>query len=466
MTRFRRVIGSWGTLLATVSTLVASCRDYELCSEGRDACTPDAAGRAASAAGEPEGGKAGEGGLGGGATGEDGAAGSAGESGAGTSGKAGRGGTAGTSPAGEGGAGAAFDAGGGGIAGDGGEAGRAGASCAATFGDCDGSTLNGCETKLLESVRHCGACDRECAGLCVQGDCLEFERLVADQFSPENIALAPDYAFLAAHDASDALRLRRVSRWTGEIDTLSSKPPWRWIRASAVGSKRLYVADQFELKSLALDGTDLRDEGLYVESIAASGGFLYFAWLGSLYSWSETDRAAELVRAFEAAESSHLVASGLGVFVAVNYPAGIGPAHYELHFLFPTSEPSLLDAGAGVASGLVAAQTDAYFAVLEGTSVALRHVPHGSQASVLDADASEIVELAAVTGGVFATFSTATSWGLRYYAFNASAIRYEWETRGDLLRLTSTADGELWFVDSSQAALARLKTAAHDLLDW
>jgi hypothetical protein len=49
-------------------------------------------------------------------------------------------------------------------------------SCGAGFEDCDGDPLNGCETDLGSSVRHCGACGARCnpesaSGECVDGVC-------------------------------------------------------------------------------------------------------------------------------------------------------------------------------------------------------------------------------------------------------------------------------------------------------
>jgi hypothetical protein len=281
--------------------------------------------------------------------------------------------------------------------------------------------------------------------------------MVPEQFYPESIALAPDYAFLAAYDPSNFMHVRRVSRWNGQVDSLPADPFWYRIRASTVGSTRVFVSEEFALKSFALDGSDLRDEGLVVESIAASGGFLYYTSLRSLYRWSETNRTPELVREFSGTQSIELATAGSSLFVAVNYPAGSEPARYELYVLAPTFEPSLIGGGSGTASGLVAVYTDAYFVVRNDASVELRHVPGSEQSFVLEPDASKLVELAAVAGGVFATFDTGTRWGLRFYAFNNAPIRFEWPTRGRLLCLTSTPEGELWFVDSSQAALVRVK---------
>ncbi len=50
------------------------------------------------------------------------------------------------------------------------------ASCAGTFGDCDGDPANGCETELSMSVQHCGTCGRGCrfdnaTGVCAMGAC-------------------------------------------------------------------------------------------------------------------------------------------------------------------------------------------------------------------------------------------------------------------------------------------------------
>ncbi len=55
--------------------------------------------------------------------------------------------------------------------------GRCGLACVAGWGDCDGSASNGCETNLLTSRSHCGACGVTCSGgpnaegVCVGGSC-------------------------------------------------------------------------------------------------------------------------------------------------------------------------------------------------------------------------------------------------------------------------------------------------------
>jgi hypothetical protein len=49
-------------------------------------------------------------------------------------------------------------------------------SCAAGFGDCDGSSVNGCETNTTNSVQHCGGCGLACfaangTASCTGGTC-------------------------------------------------------------------------------------------------------------------------------------------------------------------------------------------------------------------------------------------------------------------------------------------------------
>ena len=51
-------------------------------------------------------------------------------------------------------------------------------ACGASFGDCDGTPQNGCETRTETSVAHCGACQMPCpmvaqgAPACVLGKCV------------------------------------------------------------------------------------------------------------------------------------------------------------------------------------------------------------------------------------------------------------------------------------------------------
>ena len=44
--------------------------------------------------------------------------------------------------------------------------------CRAGFGNCDADPINGCETDLSTSARHCGRCGNVCpSGTCAQGSC-------------------------------------------------------------------------------------------------------------------------------------------------------------------------------------------------------------------------------------------------------------------------------------------------------
>ncbi|MDP3221337.1 MAG: hypothetical protein Q8S73_45055, partial [Deltaproteobacteria bacterium] len=68
------------------------------------------------------------------------------------------------------------------------------ASCAANFGDCDGSAANGCEAPLLTDAQNCGACGNRCAsGVCVAGLCNPFPSTGGEgAFAPSSdIALSP-----------------------------------------------------------------------------------------------------------------------------------------------------------------------------------------------------------------------------------------------------------------------------------
>jgi hypothetical protein len=109
----------------------------------------------------------------GGAGGAAGTKGTGGTSGAAGMGSAGSGGTAGSSGV----AGSNGVAGAGGVAGSSGVAGAGGAAgapgCAAGFSDCDGLTINGCETETRNNTAHCGACTTTCkaGSMCFNGTC-------------------------------------------------------------------------------------------------------------------------------------------------------------------------------------------------------------------------------------------------------------------------------------------------------
>jgi hypothetical protein len=466
------------TLSAVALGASAGCRGYDLCDTPSGSCGPrDTAGSSASDArgDEAEGGAAGaaaghastDGGVFSGRGGSFGGGGRGGLGGekAGGEGPAGEGTTAGTRSGGTGGEGAGAGdgavVGAGGAAGEngGGGGGGGGLVCSASSSNCDGSTLNGCETNVLENVRHCGECGRECAGLCTRGECLKFDVMIPGRYTPNAIALAPDFAYLAAHDSSHLLRLVRVSRWTGAIETLAPSIQWGNVRDIVVGATRLYVSNYPGLVSLEFDGTDPRDEDVVAESVVGWAGVLYYASFGNLYRWSEAQRTPELIREFPGSQSIELAAGEYSAFLLVSYPSDLEPARYELYYLTAQSEPVLCEVGIGLAGGLVTSTADAYFAVRYESGIELRHVDSGGDAVVLDSNASDLVEMTAVAGGVFATFFTVLERGLRYYSFHSSPVIHEWPTRGELVLPTSTPDGELWFVDTSQAALVRSNPA-------
>ncbi|MBI5514103.1 MAG: hypothetical protein HY909_10070 [Deltaproteobacteria bacterium] len=50
--------------------------------------------------------------------------------------------------------------------------GACGIVCNRDYGNCDGDTTNGCETHLPSSERHCGRCGNRCTGTCQRGICI------------------------------------------------------------------------------------------------------------------------------------------------------------------------------------------------------------------------------------------------------------------------------------------------------
>ena len=103
-------------------------------------------------------------------------------------------------------------------------------ACASGYGDCDGSTSNGCESALATSIAHCGACGRACAAgqLCSAGTCVTSGPLPS-MLTARNglgVAVTPDgtlYAVGGQTASSSASTV--VESWSPLTNTWSTRAP-------------------------------------------------------------------------------------------------------------------------------------------------------------------------------------------------------------------------------------------------
>jgi hypothetical protein len=163
----------------------------------------------------------------------------------------------GRATAGEGGA--AGDAGAGLVASAGSAGLASGPACEGNFAECDGSTLTPCETNVAWQTRHCGACDAVCEGLCQAKGC-QPATLVLERESSAFVMSGASALACARYDEISALILidRDTAKTTILLDGLDGCPKL------VAGADRFYAFDAFNevLKSMRLDGSDLKDEVL------------------------------------------------------------------------------------------------------------------------------------------------------------------------------------------------------------
>ena len=182
-----------------------------------------------------------------------------------------------------------------GAAGDG----EAGASfCPPHWGDCDESTLNGCEADLTADIANCGKCQARCVGICSAGKCQVFEPLASpvDVLATGSIAFTADHVYCLSGDLLDGTPdLVRAAKDLSGFETLLKAGPG--ARTLLTGVDRIYLAAAYDeqLFSVLLSGGALQDEKLVVGSAARSGTFLYYD-----DGHGQTNRRSEFGHAIEA----------------------------------------------------------------------------------------------------------------------------------------------------------------------
>ena len=155
------------------------------------------------------------------------------------------------------GAGASMRAAGGeaGAAGAGGEAGAQGPAplvCDTGWGDCDGSTLNGCESNLHLSVRHCGSCGSACAGLCLTGTCKKGELLFLDGSPRQRVATQGSLFTVMSNWAGDKRTLYMFDLTSGEGKALFEL--FGYEQKVSLGNDRVYLKDGGDVLAISFDG--------------------------------------------------------------------------------------------------------------------------------------------------------------------------------------------------------------------
>jgi hypothetical protein len=165
----------------------------------------------------------------------------------------------------------------------GGDAGTSGAppqnECPPDMGECDGSSLTTCETELLSSVRHCGACENTCEGLCVLGICKAPELMFKDA-GHGGFVVTQDAAFTVLSDHSGSQHaLYRFDLASGEASLVMQLEQSE--HSISLGPDRVYVHVPAGVLAIAPDGTpaDLVENGglaISPEDFGATAHGLYY----------------------------------------------------------------------------------------------------------------------------------------------------------------------------------------------
>jgi hypothetical protein len=148
-------------------------------------------------------------------------------------------------------------------AGAGGDAGET--ECQFPLANCDESTLTGCETDLVTSTAHCGRCGNKCAGFCGEGRCFPFETVDEAPVAEEaGIVTTSEHVYFVTNPVdrvtvNDDI-LQRVSKRTGEVETVLESAPLAQIQAMRAGLDRLYFVDTGTVFSVGFSGLGLRQE--------------------------------------------------------------------------------------------------------------------------------------------------------------------------------------------------------------
>jgi hypothetical protein len=153
--------------------------------------------------------------------------------------------------------------------------------CPTGFAECDDSALSVCETNLLRSVRHCGACANECAGLCAFGTCKVGEQLFEDSVPGKFVATQSNAFGVMSSVGSDDSFLYMFDQLSG-----AAKPVTRVKTGDtelSLGIDRVYYYSEYDsVFSVTFDGgtvepvLDDSSKPLSVYSFGATSRGLYY----------------------------------------------------------------------------------------------------------------------------------------------------------------------------------------------
>jgi hypothetical protein len=344
-----------------------------------------------------------------------------------------------------------------------GGAGGAGPECGGEYRDCDGTTLNRCETDVSSSVAHCGACEQPCHGACTSGTCVPFETAVRDRsYAEGNIVVTSESIFFAArrNRGTGPLSLERLSRAEGTTRVLA-EGAWSSVQALAATSTRLYVLGDNTLWSLPLTGVELRDEAIDATALATTGAHLALESGGRVYLRPGDDGTPlPLV----GVENARVIGGGPGA-IAIARLRTTTPRSYELlvHDL-SSGVTNELASGPGEVTALEMVDSDQiYYAVSPdpGFEDAVLYVAaEGSPPTALiplpDVTKWTITrQLQSPFFGatcVISSFLRGPKHGLRFNAVSGPSYFVEWPTAGDPFGL-ATVGSAVFFFDGTRAEL-------------
>lgn len=155
--------------------------------------------------------------------------------------------------------------------------------CPDGVADCDGDLVNGCEVDTTSDAANCGGCGLSCDGRCYASECASFEVIATDQhwMLTPSIAFTSDSIFWASSSDENDQSSDQFSFWKSEKSPLGaptalvSNLPKGYLVAT--GSQKLYaVSWDYQMQSVAFDGTGYGQEVPYAQSVAFASPNLWY----------------------------------------------------------------------------------------------------------------------------------------------------------------------------------------------
>jgi hypothetical protein len=295
--------------------------------------------------------------------------------------------------------------------------------CGPPYEDCDESPLNGCEANLWNDPSNCGRCGSPCDGVCSRFGCHEAERFLDPVTSFNSIAMGENHVYLlTGNTIENPVRLWRVDKAERSEQLVADELPW--FEQVTVANERIYLYGRGVNLWSGNEAGDFIDEGIEVDSIAASGGVLYADREGTLVAQKEGESTwTPQPWMTHATGSAKLWPIDVSNQLCVVRETGLGPSgeSFVEYELLRVDRPDLPDGGlvplargAGELVRLRSQHGSVYFLVYEESGLLQlfkRDVRGNTRIQVL-ASGTRIGDFAVDSSSVYVTHSTRLGYAL------------------------------------------------------